>query len=274
MRGETSCPSSRHHLPDYHILIPATTQHSQLFINPTDLILSLQCCAIMYSGSNSFLGANSGRPGAQQYGSSFNMQPGQQPPQQQQPFAPQPTGFGQPPIQQQYTGYPIQPQQTGFQQQQMPQQQQPLQQQYTGFPGAQQPQQQYGQVPQQTAFQTGVPPMPPMPQQQSTPAPVQSQPTGFAAMAASFQSAPSPTKPRGRRGSKAGAKIPSIRLSFITAQDQAKFETLFKSAAGADQTLSGEKSRDLLMRSKLDGGSLSQIWYLSLHPGSERFANL
>ena len=81
-------------------------------------------------------------------------------------------------------------------------------------------------------------------------------------MADSFRTAgSSPTTGRGRRASKAkGTKIPSIRLSFITAQDQAKFEQLFKSAAGDGQTLSGDKSRDLLMRSKLDGNSLSQVW--------------
>ena len=100
----------------------------------------------------------------------------------------------------------------------------------------------------------------PPPQQAS--APVQKpQPTGFAAMADSFKSTSS-APARGRRSlqAKAGAKIPSIRLSFITAQDQAKFEQLFKSAVGEGQTLSGDKSRDLLMRSKLDGDSLSQIW--------------
>lgn len=80
-------------------------------------------------------------------------------------------------------------------------------------------------------------------------------------MADSFKTAGAPAA-RGRRASKAktGVKIPSIRLSFITAQDQAKFEQLFKSAVGDGQTLSGDKSRDLLMRSKLDGNSLSQIW--------------
>lgn len=80
-------------------------------------------------------------------------------------------------------------------------------------------------------------------------------------MADSFRSTPA-APARGRRASKAktGTKIPNIRLSFITAQDQAKFETLFKSAVGDGQTLSGDKSRDLLMRSKLDGNLLSQIW--------------
>ena len=81
-------------------------------------------------------------------------------------------------------------------------------------------------------------------------------------MADSFKTTgASPTAGRGRRASKVKAsKIPSIRLSFITAQDQAKFEQLFKSAVGDGQTLSGDKSRDLLMRSKLDGNYLSQIW--------------
>jgi len=59
-----------------------------------------------------------------------------------------------------------------------------------------------------------------------------------------------------------GSKIPNIRLSFITAQDQAKFEQLFKSAVGDSQALSGDQARDLLMRSKLSGEALSQIWYV------------
>jgi hypothetical protein len=52
-------------------------------------------------------------------------------------------------------------------------------------------------------------------------------------------------------------------LSFITATDQAKFEQLFKSAAGGNQALDGDKARDLLLRSKLPGSALSQIWILS-----------
>ena len=54
-----------------------------------------------------------------------------------------------------------------------------------------------------------------------------------------------------------------MRLSFITATDQAKFEQLFKSAAGDQQSLSGEKASDLLLRSKLPGSALSQVWILS-----------
>jgi actin cytoskeleton-regulatory complex protein PAN1 len=88
------------------------------------------------------------------------------------------------------------------------------------------------------------------------------QPTGFSQMAASFQTMGGSTKPKGRRVSKPTTKIPNIRISFITAKDQAQFETLFKSAVGSEQTLSGEKSRDVLLRSGLDGDSLSHIWYV------------
>ncbi|KAJ4141082.1 actin organization and endocytosis protein [Fusarium equiseti] len=237
----------------------------------------------MYSNSNAFLGGNSQRPGQQQQygGGSFgNMGAGQQQPgQQPSPFAPQPTGFGQAPLQQQYTGFPMQGQ--GLQPQQ------PLQQQFTGFPGQQQQQPQ-----QQQSFQTGTPAMPSIPpqfqqqfqqqQQQQQPTgfsaspqqasgpsnppavPMKPQATGFTEMAASFQTGGT-AKPRGRRPEKPQPnKIPNIRLSFITAQDQAKFETLFKSAVGdGGMTMSGEKARDLLMRSRLDGDSLSHIWTLA-----------
>ncbi|KAH6668378.1 hypothetical protein B0J14DRAFT_704048 [Halenospora varia] len=57
--------------------------------------------------------------------------------------------------------------------------------------------------------------------------------------------------------------IPNIRLSFLTANDQAKFEQLFKSAAGGEATLSGDKSKDILLRSRLDSSILSQIWMLA-----------
>ncbi|KAH0596330.1 hypothetical protein MHUMG1_06191 [Metarhizium humberi] len=249
----------------------------------------------MYSSSNAFLGGNSQQPGGQQYGAgSFNTGMGPGGPQQQQqqpsPFAPQPTGFAPQPLQQQYTGFPMQAQPTG-----MPQSsQQPLQQQYTGFPGQTQPQQSY---------QTGaVPPMPsipsqyqqqfqqqqqqlqqPQPQPQSTlpapqptgfastspvqpsapaPPPMKPQPTGFTEMAASFHTGGT-AKPQGRRAEKTN-KIPNIRLSFITAQDQSKFETLFKSAVGdSSTTMSGDKARDLLLRSRLDGDTLSHIWTLA-----------
>ncbi|KAI1444922.1 hypothetical protein F5Y02DRAFT_388032 [Annulohypoxylon stygium] len=260
----------------------------------------------MYANSNSFMGSNNLRPGQQQYGNSYGMGaggPGQQPQQPQQPpgqqpspFAPQPTGYGQAPLTQQYTGYPgsqtpqgLQPQMTGMPSQsslvvnlQTPQ--------LTGYAG---------QAAVQQGFQSSVPPVPQIPSQfqsqfnqqqqqpqlqpqqnsfslpttqipsQATapaPAPaINPQPTGFSAMAASFKTGgASDSQPKGRRAPKTTNKIPNIRLSFITAQDQAKFETLFKSAVGDGQnTMSGEKARDLLLRSRLDGDSLSHIWTLA-----------
>ncbi|KAF1997988.1 hypothetical protein P154DRAFT_524315 [Amniculicola lignicola CBS 123094] len=200
----------------------------------------------MFSGSNSYLGAgNSARPGQPQYGQ-------QQPSFQQQPggfqgqLGPQPTGFGAAPVQSQFTGFPAQPQQ-------QPQQQQP---QFTGYPGQQA--QTFQQAAQQQPFQTGAPPQQPPAAPQQMP-----QPTGMtsAQMADSFRGAaavvppPPPAKPSN--------KIPNIRLSFITAQDQAKFEQLFKSAVGTAQALSGDQARDLLMRSRLPGDALSDIWTLS-----------
>lgn len=250
----------------------------------------------MYSNSNSFLGGgNSQRPGTgqgqQQFGGTgFGGQPS--------PFAPQQTGFGQQPqLQQQYTGYPMQAQQTGAPQQGLQQQYTgfPGQQQQGGFGGGSQApppvpsiptqyQSQYQQnqpqptgfqggqqqpqptgfqgnlQPAQTGFQSSSPAQSSGPSQ--PPAAMKPQATGFNEMAASFQTGGTP-KPPGRRQqeAKAANTIPNIRLSFITAPDQTKFETLFKSAVGeGSTTMSGEKARDLLMRSRLDGDSLSHIW--------------
>ncbi|KAF2212595.1 hypothetical protein CERZMDRAFT_40606 [Cercospora zeae-maydis SCOH1-5] len=215
----------------------------------------------MFSGSNSYLGGgNTARGGPQPFG---------QPQQQQQPYGQQQPGFGQAPLQQQYTGFPpggLQPQATGFPGQQPPQQQQ----QYGGF---QQPQPTGYQQPQQTSFQQAPPQInvqqtgfqQPQPTGfQQPPQPVLPQATGMTSndIANSFRSsaasqAPPPVP------AKTGSKIPNIRLSFITATDQAKFEQLFKSATGGDQALSGEKAKDILLRSKLDGNNLAQIWTLS-----------
>lgn len=133
---------------------------------------------------------------------------------------------------------------------------QQLQSQFTGYP-VQNPQV-VTQPSQQSQFQAGQQNMPPPPPQQRP------QPTGMTSsqLADSFRSLnskPQPSLPQNT----GGAKIPNIRLSFITAQDQAKFEQLFKSATGNQQALSGEQARDLLLRSKLSGDALSQIWYAS-----------
>jgi hypothetical protein len=82
-------------------------------------------------------------------------------------------------------------------------------------------------------------------------------------MANSFRSSPAPQTAPSSAPKSSGARIPNVRLSFITAQDQAKFEQLFKSATDGEQALSGDKAKDLLLRSKLDGNSLAQIWTLS-----------
>ncbi|KAF2671420.1 hypothetical protein BT63DRAFT_370460 [Microthyrium microscopicum] len=254
----------------------------------------------MFSGSNSYLGgSNSARPGQpspfapqqpqqQQPGAPYGQQPGygqQQQQQQQQPMYGQPTGYGAP-LQSQFTGYPQQPlqqQQTAqpllplqqqptqqYQQygaQQQPQFQQPMQQQLpqpTGYQQQQQPQQ-----PQPTGFQPQPPTQqtpthaiqPPPPNSASRQAP---QPTGMtsAQMADSFRgSSSSSSKPA--PAATRSSKIPNIRLSFITASDQAKFEQLFKSAVADGQAMTGDQARELLMRSKLTGDALAHIWTLS-----------
>ncbi|KAJ5600027.1 hypothetical protein N7450_001094 [Penicillium hetheringtonii] len=234
----------------------------------------------MFSSSNSFLGGGAGgRPGQAPFMQQQQQQPQysqfpqgqQQQPMQPQPtgFAPQPTGFaGQPSpfgnaqLQPQPTGFPagqqLQPQFTGYPgQPQQPQQPQPTgfqQPQYTGFP----PQNQT-----QTQSQPPVPPVPPLPQMQvAQPTGLPNRPKTSSEVANSFQdtgaSGPPPQVPP-----KNGSRIPSIRLSFITAQDQAKFEQLFKSAVTDSKTMDGDKARDLLMRSKLPGSDLSKIWVLS-----------
>ena len=235
----------------------------------------------MFSGSNAFQGGGpSGRPGGPQYGQSPF---GSQPP--SGPMGSQPTGFGG-------AAGGLQPQMTGYPQQQ--QQQQPtMQPQYTGYPGMAGPQQQQfqqppPQQPQPTGFPsqlqqqqpqpTGFPTQPQQAQQtgfntQSYPqaaAPRQRpQPTGMTSsqMANSFKTSseqpPLPPPP----SNNTGARIPKQRLSFITADDQAKFEQLFKSAVGTGQALSGDKSRDLLLRSKLPGNTLGDIWYVIYSAG-------
>ncbi|CAD6499842.1 BgTH12-03948 [Blumeria graminis f. sp. triticale] len=220
----------------------------------------------MYSGANSNLGGQGINPGTRGSQLHNTFQPQQQ--LQQNYLNPNASGYGQAPFQQNLSRF-SNTQSSSFQQQQHQQQLQPTQQ---AFPVQQIPVSlNNGQATQHQSFSTmGQAPSVSSQyhlqgQTQQLPAlqMQQPQPTGFAAMTDSFKTDP-PTA-RGRRVQKShvGARIPNIRLSFITAQDQAKFETLFKSAVGQGQTLSGDKSRDLLLRSKLDGNSLSQIWTLA-----------
>ena len=59
-------------------------------------------------------------------------------------------------------------------------------------------------------------------------------------------------------------KIPAIRLSFITTQDQAKFEKLFRSVVTpGSNTITGDQCRNILVKSGLQPHQLAKIWTLS-----------
>ena len=181
----------------------------------------------MYSTSNSYLGGgNSARPGPPQYAQSY--QQSQQQPNGTQQLgynAPQPTGFGAGQLQPQYTGYPGPGQQQSLQ----ATQQQP---QYPVYPQQnQQPSQ--TQLPPPQPFQTGQPP------QQQVPPQKTGQTSSQIANSFSVTPASQPSVPPATTSS---TKIPKIRLSFLTATDQAKFEQLFKSAVGDGQALDGKHS--------------------------------
>ena len=162
----------------------------------------------MFPNSSSYTGANNaGHSNDFQYGQ-FNPQAAQQ---QALGGVPQPGGYQVNPLQAQQTGFiNTNPSQAFPQTQTQPLQLQP------GLGGYQQQRQ-------------------PPPQQ----APELSR-TGQTSnqIAQSFQGS-SPAQASTSKSSTIGVKIPKIRLSFLTAQDQAKFEQLFKSAVGNGQALSG-----------------------------------
>ncbi|CAR24337.1 actin cytoskeleton-regulatory complex protein PAN1 [Lachancea thermotolerans CBS 6340] len=172
------------------------------------------------------------------------------------PVQPQQTGFFSQPLQQQQQAnaysqqnpQPVQPQQTGlFSQPSL----QPLQQQPTGFYSQSNIQQQGSQYAQQT------------------PQPLQPQQTGFYRQQA--QETIQPLKPTAtgfvnsfaNNGINNDIKIPNMRLSFITANDQAKFETLFRSSVPlGSNTISGDACRTILMKSGVSPTQLAKIWTL------------
>ncbi|KAK6538267.1 actin organization and endocytosis protein [Orbilia ellipsospora] len=144
----------------------------------------------------------------------------------------------------QATGYPggFIPQPTGYGNQPMP-----LNSQYTGF------------IPQPTGAPGvgaygNVPPVPQISpqfqQQQQTPISPQT-----------------PTQPSASKSAasakKVQVKIPNIRLTFITAADQAKFEQLFKAGVQDGQAMSGNTAKEILLRSGLPSSILETIWGLS-----------
>lgn len=167
----------------------------------------------------------------------------------QQPLGYQQTGYGQLPPQQ--TGY-----QTGYQQPPVTSFQSQLNQPTGGF-GAQQPlySQQTGYIqsqptgyvqPQQTGY-TGVSNQYGSQQQQ----PLAPQKTGFSSAVQNVEKNET-------------LKIPNIRLSFLTAHDQQKFEDLFRSAVPKNSNaITADAARDVLMRSGLQPAQLAKIWELS-----------
>ncbi|GMM35889.1 Pan1 protein [Saccharomycopsis crataegensis] len=187
--------------------------------------------------------------------------------QQQQPmngfqtsFQPQATGFQQPQVtgfqQPQATGFPqgfntgfqtsFQAQPTGFQTFQ-PQQQQPpasFQAQPTGgfgFPG--------------TSFNQAQP-------TGMTAQPLVSQPTGFNAYGDTFLKA----QPTGYASKPINdeLKLPNTRLSFVTMEQQQKYEKLFlKSVPRGERSISADIARKILLKSQLPASTLSQVWALA-----------
>lgn len=166
----------------------------------------------------------------------------QQQPQQQSQQQPQQTDMQSQLLAQQRTGPQLLAQQpTGPQllsQQRTGPQPQLLQQQQTGFG---QPQQ---LLPQQTGFYVQ------SSQQQVPLEPLKPTATGFVNSFAN-------------NGINNDVKIPARRLSFITANDQAKFERLFRSRVPkGSNTISGNDCRAIFMKSGLQPSKLAKIWAL------------
>ena len=58
--------------------------------------------------------------------------------------------------------------------------------------------------------------------------------------------------------------LPNIRLSFITARDQERFETIFRNnVPKGENAMDGNTARSILMKSQLSAVQLSQIWELA-----------
>ena len=184
----------------------------------------------------SFVSNNQPNTLNQQQGTGFNQQ--------------QSTGFNQQPLQQQGTGFGQAPStsfgafQQNFNQQLNPQITGSSSMPQTSFGNPQQHQQQ-ALLPQQTGFYN-----------QSS----QQQQTGF-------------LKPNATGYVNSMAQnsnfnnqliIPNLRLSFVTVDDQRKFEKLFRSKVPiGSNTISGANCREILMRSGLPPKQLAQIWNLS-----------
>lgn len=140
---------------------------------------------------------------------------------------------------------------------------QPLQSQGTGyFPNP-------AQAVQPALTAQSAPIQPLQPQATATLQPLLPQQTGFYAQ--QYQVPLEPLKPTAtgfvnsfaNNGLNNDIKIPAIRLSFITAKDQAKFETLFRaSVQPGSNTITGKGCRAILMKSGLAPTQLAKIWTL------------
>ncbi|CUM63739.1 uncharacterized protein PRCAT00001323001 [Priceomyces carsonii] len=161
------------------------------------------------------------------------------------PYQQQPMGFGA-----QSTGY-----NGGYGQQQVPPQQTRFfQQNPVQSPGADMYLQQVPQQQFQQGFQTqptgfgGVPQL--QPQQTGY---IQTQPTGFQNGGSNLTVIEN-----------SDIKIPSIRLSFISAEDQKKYEHLFRTAVPkGEQAITGDSASQILLRSGLSPVTLAEVWSLS-----------
>jgi hypothetical protein len=216
---------------------------------------------------------------AQRTGYQQTMQ--QAPQQQQQPLMSQGTGWNQGPpmtsFQPQATGGQVlTAQRTGYQQQvpqqvpQQVQQQQPLMSQGTGW----------NQGPPMTSFQA---------QATGYQQPLASQGTGWNQPPTSFGTMPLQSQGTGWNSQANGVnqpltaqptgfisnltsmgsqqndlELPPIRLSFITARDQERFETIFRNnVPKGDNTMAGGTAKSILMKSGLSAVQLSNLWELS-----------
>ncbi|CDK26814.1 unnamed protein product [Kuraishia capsulata CBS 1993] len=141
---------------------------------------------------------------------------------------------------------------------------------YQGFNqynGYQQPQQQSGYGYQQPGFQpqqTGFQPQQTGFQPQQTGFQPQPQQTGFQPQQAGFQSQQAGFQSTGIQAENRDLKIPSIRLTFISAQDQENFEHLFRaSVPKGENSIDGNAARDILLKSNLSPLQLAEIWQLA-----------
>ncbi|GME75504.1 unnamed protein product [[Candida] boidinii] len=89
--------------------------------------------------------------------------------------------------------------------------------------------------------------------------PLTAQPTGFTSALNRMQSSATAAPVENQE-----LHIPPIRLSFITAKDQDRFEHIFRAYVPVGETaIEGSAARDILMKSHLTASKLADIWSLA-----------